>query len=166
MNGQSGHRAIPPRRRTLGIVNQDESAERLALPLFERLQSYPDLGSRLAADIRSCARVDPDNLPIAAAPSVDPAAPGPAPSTAVTAALVPVEQHLTLGKYKASQPAESVLAERIEQPMVPRFCDFLSAGGYPAEVSGTRSTVSTTSQTSWCGPRGCSWKRRPTPGEA
>jgi hypothetical protein len=101
--------------------------------LFEKLQPYPDLVSRLAADIRSGARVDPANLPIAAPPLVDRAASGPAPSTAVTATPVPVEQYLTLGKYEVSEPAEPVLAERVEQPMVLRFCDFLSAGGYPAE---------------------------------
>jgi 5-methylcytosine-specific restriction protein A len=66
--------------------------------LFEELQPYPDLVSRLAANIRSGARVDLANLPIAAPLSVDRAAPDPAPSTAVTATSVPVEQHPYVGQ--------------------------------------------------------------------
>ena len=101
--------------------------------IFDRLGPYPDLVSRLAADIRSGGRVDLDHLPVAPRPSGDGDDAGPAPSERVTAASVPVEQHHTLGTYHVSPPLSPVLAERLEQPLVRRFCEFLDDGGYSSE---------------------------------
>lgn len=101
--------------------------------VFERLRPYPDLVGRLAADIRAGVRVDLDSLPIAAERSATRQEAAPAPSTRVTATSIPVEQHHTSGRYEMSQPLSPVLAERLEQPLVRDFCDFLDAGGYPSE---------------------------------
>ena len=47
--------------------------------------------------------------------------------------IIPVEQHHSSGKYEVSQPLSPVLAERLEQPLVRTFCDFLDSGGYSSE---------------------------------
>lgn len=101
--------------------------------VFDRLKPYPDLVSRLASDIRAGARVDLDNLPIADERSEVGTPSTPAPSTGITATTVPIEQHHRSGKYEVSEPLEPRFAERIEQPLVRRFCDFLEVGGYLSE---------------------------------
>jgi hypothetical protein len=101
--------------------------------VFDQLSPYPDLVSRLAFDIRAGTRIDLDDLPIVAQPRKDGDAAHPAPSTSVTATSVPVEQHHTTGKYEMSRPVDPKFAERLEQPLVRDFCDFLEAGGYSSE---------------------------------
>lgn len=101
--------------------------------VFDRLKPYPDLVRALASDIRAGARVELGNLPIPAEPSANSDAVRPAPSTRVTATTIPIEQHHRSGKYEVSQPVEPRFAERIEQPLVRSFCDFLEVGGYASE---------------------------------
>jgi hypothetical protein len=99
--------------------------------VFDRLKPYPDLISRLATEIRAGSRVDLDSLPIPAASGEDAYEIRPAPSTSVAATTVPVEQHHSSGKYEVSEPSAPRFAERVEQPLVRRFCEFLEVGGYP-----------------------------------
>ncbi len=107
-----------------------DAGSRLDRRVWDRLSPYPDLVGRLANQIRAGSRVDLDTLPLAAETDAQVGSPGPAPSTRVTAITAPVEGHHSLGKYEVSPSGEPRFAERLEQPLVESFCQFLVEGGY------------------------------------
>jgi hypothetical protein len=106
-----------------------DAASKLDRALFERLSPYPDLVARLADEVRAGQRIALDSLPAGADASITPAS-EPAPSTPVTSVFGDVEQSHTTGKFTVRQTAEDREAERIEQPLVLRFCSFLDEMGY------------------------------------
>ena len=117
--------------------------------VFERLSPYPDLVSRLAADIRAGARVDLDNLPIAGQPTLTPTTP----------TLHPLRE--SPRHQFPSSNTTSWAGTRCRNPLA--RCSLSDSNSHSSETSatfstmvvthpggfGTRSTASTTSLTSW-----------------
>lgn len=106
-----------------------DGGSRLDRLMFERLSPYPDVVARLADEVRAGKRLALDTLPVGN-DAGDATQSKPAPSSAVTSTFGPVEQHHTGGKFLVQPTAEQREAERIEQPLVLRFCAFLDEGGY------------------------------------
>lgn len=106
-----------------------DAGSKLDRRLWDLLSPYPDAVNRLALQVKAGMRVEVGAL----AGSLQPGPgirKGPAASPAVTTKQGPVEAHHTRGKYEVALSTEPRTAERVEQPLVLEFCEFLAEAGY------------------------------------